>query len=256
MAGLKVERRGQGAPLVLVHGWGMNAAVWGAVLAPLARRRELHLVELPGHGGSRAVPVPTGADGWVEALLEAVPAGADWLGWSLGGELALAAKRARPEAVGRVVAVAASPRFVRGPGWPHAVEPPVLEAFAEGLAADPEATLGRFFALQARGLAGGRALARRLAEQARSPAPAAEGLRAGLGLLAGLDLRDALATMRPAPAFILGGRDTLVPAAVAGDIAGRCRACRVCPIEDAGHLPFVSHPEAFMARLEECLDDR
>ena len=56
MSALHVEVTGQGElPLVLVHGWGMNAAAWGDFATGLAARYPVHRVELPGHGRSQAV---------------------------------------------------------------------------------------------------------------------------------------------------------------------------------------------------------
>jgi len=35
-AALKVEKTGQGPALVLLHGWGLNSAVWSQVIDELA----------------------------------------------------------------------------------------------------------------------------------------------------------------------------------------------------------------------------
>ena len=51
---LHVEVSGSGPDLVLLHGWGMNAAVWGEVATALAQHFRLHCVDLPGHGASPA----------------------------------------------------------------------------------------------------------------------------------------------------------------------------------------------------------
>ena len=49
---LKVETRGQGRDLVLIHGWGMNAGVWASLVALLAAEFRVTVMELPGHGDS------------------------------------------------------------------------------------------------------------------------------------------------------------------------------------------------------------
>jgi len=49
---LAFERHGSGDPLVLVHGVTHRRQVWYPVLDELAERREVILVDLPGHGQS------------------------------------------------------------------------------------------------------------------------------------------------------------------------------------------------------------
>ena len=43
-------RRGNGRPLLLVHGLGGSWRSWDSVLEPLAREREVVAVDLPGFG--------------------------------------------------------------------------------------------------------------------------------------------------------------------------------------------------------------
>src|SRR3954451_9659259 len=54
--GIAFERRGAGEPLLLVHGTGLSRQVWDPVAGFLAERRELLLVDLPGHGASPPPP--------------------------------------------------------------------------------------------------------------------------------------------------------------------------------------------------------
>lgn len=56
VAGIAVKRLGEGEPLLLIHGTGGTRNHWRPVVDALAARRELLLVDLPGHGES---PSPT-----------------------------------------------------------------------------------------------------------------------------------------------------------------------------------------------------
>ncbi|HEX4258843.1 MAG TPA: alpha/beta fold hydrolase, partial [Streptosporangiaceae bacterium] len=49
---LAYDRVGSGPPLVLLHGVGHRRQAWNAVIPLLRNRRELILVDLPGHGES------------------------------------------------------------------------------------------------------------------------------------------------------------------------------------------------------------
>ena len=61
--------RGQGQPLVLLHGWAMHAGIFGPLLDTLADDFELHLVDLPGHGRSAGAPRCPAAPGLLALVL-------------------------------------------------------------------------------------------------------------------------------------------------------------------------------------------
>ncbi|GBE48016.1 Pimeloyl-[acyl-carrier protein] methyl ester esterase [bacterium BMS3Bbin12] len=250
---LFVETRGAGPDLVLIHGWGLDGAVWGPVAERLAVRRRLWIVDLPGHGRSPPDAGGFTLEGAARAVAQAVPIGAAWLGWSLGALVAMTAALAR--APMHLVLVGATPRFTRAPDWPHGVEPAVLEAFASDLARDPEATLQRFLALQTRGAEGARATLRALRAGAlRRGVPHPQALRDGLAVLCASDLRARLADLAGPVAVIAGDRDTLVPAAASEALAAAVPHGRCTVIPGAGHVPFLSHPGSFVRALEDSLD--
>ncbi len=252
---LHVECHGHGPPLVLLHGWGMNADVWQAVLPALARRRQLICVDLPGHARSRAQPGGETLAAWSACLAEVVPAGAEVLGWSLGGLLALRLALDAPERVARLILVASGPRFVQAADWPHAMASETLAGFAQGLVEDYAGTLRRFLAIQALGSEHARETLGQLREQVfrhGEPDPAA--LRAGLQMLLQTDLRAELPRVH-CPTLLIGGeRDTLFPAAAQVQTRERLPAAASVLIEGAGHAPFLSHPAAFLEALSAFLD--
>lgn len=92
---LAYERRGQGPPLVLVHGLGSYRGAWIPVLDRLAAEREVFTLDLPGHGDSPLLPEGTRYD--VRTLTDAVEQFVGDLGvgtpraagFSLGGGIAL-----------------------------------------------------------------------------------------------------------------------------------------------------------------------
>jgi pimeloyl-ACP methyl ester carboxylesterase len=99
-AALSHWRRGEGEPLVLLHGLGGTRVIWEPVAAALARHREVIAVDLPGFGES--APLPEGVEPTAAALADAVAgfcAGAGVerphvAGNSLGGWVALELGRA------------------------------------------------------------------------------------------------------------------------------------------------------------------
>jgi len=108
-------RRGQGDPVVLVHGFTGDAGAWDEdlVAALVGRGRSVVMVDLPGHGRSPAPPAEADlsdlADGLVGVLARIGEERADWLGYSLGGRAVLALAVRHPGRVRHLVLEGASP---------------------------------------------------------------------------------------------------------------------------------------------------
>ena len=251
--GLQVEVVGAGPALVLVHGWGLHGGVFAPLVSRLSGRFQLHLVDLPGHGHSREHQAPLALQDCVEEILQRTPPAA-WLGWSLGGLFALqaAATSARVRAL---VQVAATPRFVRGDGWPHAVDVAVFEQFGNDLSQDYRGTLERFLALDTIGSEHARSELRTLKDAlyARGePAPWA--LQQGLALLEQTDLRALLPSLAVSSLWISGHRDRLVPHAAMREAASLSARARWIDIAGGGHAPFLGHADLVAAEVGAFLD--
>jgi len=94
-----------GAALVLLHGFTQTGASWDPLVPALAARHRVHRVDLPGHGGSADLELDL-AD---TAAALAGPLGpATWLGYSMGGRVALRLALDHPEAVEGLVLVGAT----------------------------------------------------------------------------------------------------------------------------------------------------
>jgi pimeloyl-ACP methyl ester carboxylesterase len=104
---LSFSRQGSGPKLLLIHGLGSSRAAWAPILPALAKHRELILIDLPGHGDSRAEPDSGTFAGLARSvrgfLSEQGLTGADMVGSSLGGRLVL--ELARTAEAGSVVAL-------------------------------------------------------------------------------------------------------------------------------------------------------
>jgi pimeloyl-[acyl-carrier protein] methyl ester esterase len=238
---------GRGPALVLMPGWATPAAVLRPWAQRLATRWRVTLVELPGQGVS-SEPWPE-LDRLPRQLADALPAGAIWLGWSLGGQLLLAAARHRAPA--GLCLLSASPRFCAGPDWPHGVAPALLRAMREALPADPQRVLARFLGLLA-GAGRDSRLAVRQLKQTVTEAPIDRAaLAAGLAALAELDLREALPTLDVPTRWVSGGQDPLVPPEAVAWAAKQMPHARACMLPDAGHIPFLTHAAAVEAALAD-----
>lgn len=246
MSQVYCEQVGSGPDLVLVHGWGLSGAVWQGLVPLLAPHFRLHLVDLPGFGHSRQHGALS-LDQQARACAAVVPAGAIWLGWSLGGLVAVTAALAGHGQLRGVVWVATSPCFVSKEGWPG-TDGALLERFRHELAANYRATLERFVAIQVMGSRTARAELKWLREQLNArPEPAPEALDNGLALLANSDLRQAIQSLKQPLLRYYGEHDSLVPQA--SRHLGPWPAGGQRLFAGAAHAPFISDPEAFAAAL-------
>jgi pimeloyl-[acyl-carrier protein] methyl ester esterase len=249
---IRVDVRGRGPDLVLLHGWGLNGAAWGPWLDGLAGIARLHVIDLPGHGSS---PWPRGI-----ATLEAlsahvagvVPARALLCGWSLGGLVALEIARQQVRNLAGLVLIATTPRFVAAPDWPCAMAEALLRDFGERLRSDYARTVRDFLALQALGDERQRETLRTLRDAVASrPAPDPGGLAHGIEILLGADLRAASAAIATPALVIAGERDRLTPPAAARALAASLRSASFCLIPRAAHAPFLPHAAEVLAVVEQ-----
>ncbi len=126
-----VEVAGSGPNLTLLHGWGLNGAVWNGIRDALALRYTLHIVDLPGHGLSNGTATATITE-MADAIAEAMPPRSHLLGWSLGGLVAQDLARRHAERIDRLVLVATTPSFLQRHDWTYAVQPTVLPILDAG----------------------------------------------------------------------------------------------------------------------------
>ena len=250
---MQVEIVGCGPPLVLLHGWAMHGGVFAPLLERLRDRWTLHVVDLPGHGGSRGSPVPLALEACAEAIAARVPR-APWCGWSLGGLIALHAARTRPLQVPALAMLCASPRFVRADDWRYGISAEILQGFANGLRSDYRGTLERFVALEAFGSDHARDELRALRGDlfARGE-PAVSVLADGLQLLEHTDLRDALPGLPVPSVWLAGRRDRLVDPRAMRDAATMAPAAECHVLEHAGHAPFLTRADAVARHLDAFL---
>jgi pimeloyl-[acyl-carrier protein] methyl ester esterase len=250
-AGLYTESSGpsDAAPLVLLHGWGMNLRVFDGLRAALAEHHRVTAIDLAGHGQS---PWTAGSSPQQQlaSLAAVLPRDAVLVGWSLGGQLALQLAAEPALAVRQLVLIATSPRFVCADDWPHGLPAATLRQFAAQLTHDAGRTIDDFIELQLRGSADAAAVRAALQDALRLHGDAeSAALAAGLALLEGNDLR-ALARRIEVPVLVITGQYDRVTEAQAGQaLAQLLPQAQLLNIRRAGHAPFLSHPGQVAAAM-------
>lgn len=245
---LAVSLIGRGEPLTLLHGWGMDAAVFAPLCQELEARALVQSVDLPGYGASEWEPGLSFQD--QAALIATRVRDGRLLGWSMGGLYALEMLRQNPTQFSELILVCSNPCFVARDDWPCAVEASVFDAFGESLNQGWHGTIKRFLALQLLGDEQARPLLRSLMKQIQTGGePRPEALRFGLELLKSTDSRKQLSELKIPVKMIFGTRDALVPAAIGKEISKVNPRIQVEFLAGAAHAPFLSHTARFASLI-------
>jgi pimeloyl-ACP methyl ester carboxylesterase len=246
---LRYLEAGSGAPLLLVHGLGSNAAQdWGRLLPSLARSYHVYAPDLPGFGRSER---PADADYSISMQVEAVRtflqavgvSRARVAGLSMGGWIVARLAGEHPELVERLVLVdAAGMRPEDGSPIPVEVLFPRDEAGV-----------------------------RRMIAAIRHKPPPAPGflVRDILAVRRREEwiVRRALESMRPGkdwvngtlaradmPVLIVWGKqDALIPVAYAAAYVAELAHAKLTVLDGCGHVPMADCPKEFDAALSEFL---
>ncbi|QFU74256.1 malonyl-[acyl-carrier protein] O-methyltransferase BioC [Halioglobus maricola] len=234
-----------GLDLVLLHGWGANREVWRPLLAYLRSWANVTLLDLPGLAPDCDGLQPE-LDALLDSILEATPQRAVYLGWSLGGQLALALAERAENRVEAVITLCSNPRFVADENWPGMAAPELAE-FQAACAADPRRTLRRFDSLQVAGALVPRPLLRAL--QASRPAETSDALGTGLSWLATLDQRIVLSGLQIPHLHLLAANDQLHPPGLAEALRGIATG-EVEVLPDCSHAALLEQPATINTRLQ------
>ena len=242
---------GAGPPLVLVHGLGGAASNWVELVPRLAAHRTLLVPDLPGHGGSGALPAAASLNPYADrvALLAEREGLRSYavVGHSLGAVVALRiALRAAGDVTGLVLVSAAG--IVSTSRWAELVltyatwvrPGSALAAFRRRVARSPSLRAIVFWPWA---VSDPRSLSVRAVEGLlEGPGLHTDTLSATRALVAD-DPRVDLGDVRCPCLVLAGGRDPQVPFADSVEYARRLRApLRVIP--DCGHLAIVERPDA------------
>jgi flavin reductase (DIM6/NTAB) family NADH-FMN oxidoreductase RutF/pimeloyl-ACP methyl ester carboxylesterase len=140
-------RAGKGEPVILVHGVGMAAEIWGPQIEALSPRYDVIAYDMLGHGGSALPPHDVRLSDYADQLLAVMDglgiARAHLVGHSMGALVVLEFALAHPD---RILSIAAlNAVYCRAPEQRSAVEARAAALERDGHLDTIDATIARWF---------------------------------------------------------------------------------------------------------------
>lgn len=241
---LAYTRRGQGTPLVLIHGYPLDHSIWDETAAILSGTFDLILPDLRGFGASASPTDPyTLADmasDLAELLDELDIHQAALAGHSMGGYVALAFFRAYPARV-RGLGLVASQVLADKPETREGRYKIAENVAQNGVGVVAEAMTPKLTADSS--LQG---FIRALIEQ-QTPAGVIGALRA---MAERPDSTELLSKLNVPLALIHGDADVLIPIERAHEVQAAVPQAKLFTLHDVGHLPMMESPQAVAEALE------
>lgn len=262
-----VEEAGVGEPLILLHGFTGSTMNWCHPVVEFSKRFHVIAVDLPGHGRSdtpdgisRYEMAHVAADlAQLSELLGVVPA--HWLGYSMGGRLALYITIHFPRAVRSVILESSSPgiadpvqrdaRRTRDGALAERIEIDGIQAFVDQWEQIPLFETQMSLPLELRTALRNQ----RLGNSARGLSNSLRGMGTGMQP----SLWDQLGSKLCPMLLLVGSRDDKF-VAINRKMAAEIPGAQLKIIPDAGHTVHLEQPrlfsEAVMDFLSQFSDDR
>ena len=237
--------------IVFLHGWGTNSGVWSAIQEALKEKAEVYLFDLPGYGQAvNAMPTDQ-LEQTAKEILDKAPDSATWVGWSLGGMVAMQAALLddKKQKINALQLICTTAKFVCSDDWEHGMNLDVFKKFAADMVADYQTTLQSFLLLQAGQLKSSRALAKQIADVINVyPQPSKQVLNKGIEYLADTDIRQQINAIDLPVQVIAGKLDRIIPCAAGEYIASQIKGAEL-HISSTGHAPFLTDQDAYLRHL-------
>ncbi len=223
--------------LVIIHGWGFDSGVFKGLVETLEPLFRIQTIDLPGYGDKELVGEHS-LSVLAVYIMGQVSEPAIYIGWSMGGLIALELAKKQPKKVTSLILITSTPCFAKKENWPHAMERNILKNFVSAYNKEPELTLDKFSYLASEGNKNPRNWIRELKKLSSKVNPAA--LEDGLQILLNTDLRESIKDLEIPSLMIFGEKDSLVPVGVEKEIGLLNGKVRTKIISGSGHTPFLT----------------
>lgn len=246
------RRRGEGPPLVLLHGWPLNSREWQRQIDGLSDEFSVVAWDAPGAGRSSDPPESFRLPDWADCLaafIEALDLGRPHVaGLSWGGGLALELYRRHPTVVRTLILVSAYA------GWAGSLSAEVVEQRLQLMLRNSKLPVDQWApALIETLVVGGAAadMADQLMSIISEVHPSAT--RVALRAFAEADLRDVLPRIEAPTLLLYGEHDVRAPQHVWDPLHSSIQGSNLVLIPEVGHMVNIEAAERVNAEIRAFL---
>jgi pimeloyl-ACP methyl ester carboxylesterase len=241
---LAYERRGTGAPLVLLHGYPLDHHLWDAVAPLLSDTFDLIIPDLRGFGGSSTVDTFYAMEDFatdIAALLDRLNIQkAALAGHSMGGYVALAFARLYPQRTSGLGLVSTQVP-ADAPDRRDGRYKSAAEVADKGIASVVAAMAPKFTS---------NAQLQRFAEETMERQQPAAYIGALKAMAERVDSTPLLSSIRVPLVVVHGNADQLIPIDRAREVKAAVPSAHFVEISGAGHMPMMEAPQQTVEALK------
>jgi 3-oxoadipate enol-lactonase len=243
-SGLDVEVVGKGPDLVLLHSLLAERSSFDVIKPQLAKSFRLHLVRLPGYGGSASRGEQTIEDFADRVAEEKIfSQKPSVLGNAFGGFISVALAIRHADRIDKLVAAPAIAGFAEAARQPFRVL--AAKATESGMKAIADAAIQRMFPPAFIAAHPDVVAERKRALEGVDP----QGFARACLAIAQMDLRKSLEKITAGTLVLVGALDQTTPAALARALANGIKGAQYQELPGCGHCPQIEQPEAFVAAV-------
>lgn len=251
---LAYDVRGEGPPLILIHGSLLDRRLWDEQVPVFARSHRVIRYDVRGHGASKSAAVPYAHEHDLHALMQELQLDrAALIGLSMGGRIALQFSSTYPDRVTALVIIASGMDDYAYAPEIHACRAAMAAAIERGALQDAADAFLRLWAVGPRRTFGQLSpavleIARRMVEQSLTRA-SLDGFEEPFSP----SLRSRLREIQAPALIIVGEYDLSDMLLIANQLAQDVPGAEQVIVAGAGHLVNLEQPEEFNSVVDAFL---
>ena len=244
---------GTGKDIVILHGWG---ACSHKTIMPIVTMLQDHyrvtVIDLPGRGNSdwnnNIHTIPDMA----ESIMPVLPDKAIVIGWSFGGQIAMALAANHSGRVERLICFGSTPKFVADAHWPGIPKPGFQAAFNE-VKKDAEAFFRQGCEAEVEGMANATQLAKTMHKELIDEIGNTDIMFKGVLMIDASDMRELFSNLQCPIDMVYGELDPAIPTSQHQQVEQLNSNVHSHIINDARHFFFFTHPAETRSVLQQIL---
>ncbi len=257
---IQYESKGEGNPLVFIHGWSMSGRVWRYQADALASSYRVITMDLRGHGDSSGQAAGYAFEDFAADTAELFEQlglrNAVLIGWSMGVQVAIRAFKPIKDRLAALVFVGGTPKFTASDDYPCGLPPAETRSMAIRLRRNYVKTMGDFFhGMFAEGELSRDSYQHIVRDMVMGgKLPERETALKTLDTLVSSDLRPLLREIDVPVLLVHGSKDIITMPEASRYMTRYLPHATLKIIEGTGHAPFISRPEGFNALLHSFME--